>query len=110
MTLAEYQEAALRTANKGADTKARVTIAALGLSGEAGEFADMIKKFVGHGHAIDDVSALKELGDVLWYVAEASSALGFSLETVAQGNIDKLRRRYPQGFSEAASKARVDVP
>lgn len=109
MDLNEYQQFALRTANKDATRKERATIAALGLTGESGEFADMIKKHIGQGHDLDRLKAMLELGDVLWYIAEAADALGFTLNQVAIENIDKLQRRYPEGFNAEASKARVDA-
>jgi NTP pyrophosphatase (non-canonical NTP hydrolase) len=107
MRFSEYQELAARTANSAQD-KRRI-VACLGLAGEAGEFVDAIKKMVAHGHDVPEEQLKKELGDVLWYVAELCSAFGWSLEEVAAANIDKLRQRYPEGFSSAASVARADV-
>lgn len=78
--------------------------AALGLTGEAGEFADLIKKVAYHGHALDKVKAAKELGDVLWYLALAANRLGFGLDAIGAMNIAKLRERYPEGFTVEASK------
>jgi NTP pyrophosphatase (non-canonical NTP hydrolase) len=109
LNLAEYQVLASVTANKALTSKERMTIACLGLTGEAGELVDMWKKVVGHGHEQDTDKLAKEAGDVLWYLAEICSALGISLSAVARNNIDKLKRRYPEGFSTQASKARVDV-
>jgi NTP pyrophosphatase (non-canonical NTP hydrolase) len=102
MTLDEYQELAARTRNDGAG----LTNAALGLAGEAGEVADMVKKITFHGHAFDTASLVDELGDALWYVAEMASVLGVGLDMVAQANIAKLRRRYPEGFSPERSRER----
>jgi len=82
---------------------------ALGLAGEAGEVADTIKKAVFHRHALDADKLVKELGDVLWYLAALASKLGVGLDEVAERNIAKLRERYPEGYSSAASVARVDV-
>ncbi|QSQ14068.1 nucleoside triphosphate pyrophosphohydrolase family protein [Myxococcus landrumensis] len=110
--LNEYQLAALRTAsidNERPLDALGLARDALGLTGEAGECADLVKKHVGHGHALDKEKAAKELGDTLWYVAVIAARLGYTLETVAQMNVDKLRKRYPEGFSSAASIARVDV-
>lgn len=81
---------------------------ALGLAGEAGEVADLLKKSLFHGHQVDPATLRKELGDVLWYIAALATMSGLTLEEIAAANIEKLRRRYPQGFSEAASRARVD--
>lgn len=82
---------------------------ALGLAGEAGEVCDLLKKAWGHGHALDAEKLKKELGDVLWYVAALAEQHGLRLSDVAEANVAKLSARYPQGFSTAASIARVDV-
>jgi NTP pyrophosphatase (non-canonical NTP hydrolase) len=104
----EYQALALRTAPNIAAIE-RLTNAALGLSGEAGEFADAVKKARYQGHDLDVANLANELGDIAWYVALACESLGLSLGDVMHGNIEKLQRRYPDGFSTAASVARVDV-
>ncbi len=103
MTLNEYQEHAKRTHN-GTLGNMLLTVMALGLAGESGEVADLVKKVVGHGHDLDKGKLLKELGDVLWYVAMTAECLGADLETVARLNVDKLRARYPEGFTVEASK------
>lgn len=79
---------------------------ALGLAGEAGEIADYIKKVVGHGKKFDPVVARSEAGDLLWYINRFASRIGSSLAQVAQENIQKLLRRYPDGFSHQASENR----
>lgn len=111
MTLDEYQAETLRTAARSGEGEISnafdLTVRSLGLCGEAGEFADLVKKFVGHGHEFDRVKAVKELGDVLWYVATLADVLGVTLDVVAQQNIAKLRARYPNGFSSEASKNRA---
>lgn len=108
VTLNEYQQFAGNTANRNLDEKLNVAVLALGLTGEAGEVADHIKKHVGHDHELDKDKVLKELGDSLWYVAVLSNALGFTLQEVAQHNVDKLTKRYPAGFSVEASKNRSE--
>ena len=70
----------------------------MGLNGEAGEVIDLVKKHLFHNHELDKDKLKLELGDVLWYLAEAAEALGISLEDIAISNIDKLKRRYPEGF------------
>ncbi len=82
---------------------------ALGLAGEAGEVADTIKKAVFHQHGIDRDLLVKELGDVLWYVAALCTKLHVTMSEVMGLNIMKLRQRYPEGYTSDASKARVDV-
>ena len=72
--------------------------ACLGLSGEVGEFNDMIKKWIFHEKPFDEVHAKKELGDVLWYVAMMCHSFGWDLDEIMQMNVDKLKARYPKGF------------
>lgn len=103
MTLDEYQESAVRTAAIYGSQNVRLAVFALGLAGEAGEAADDIKKVIGHGHDLDVDRVTKELGDVLWYIATLSDAIGVTLEHVAEVNVAKLRERYPTGFSKERS-------
>jgi len=99
MTLNEYQELAQRTSNKALEPNGHLFNGVLGLAGEAGECADLLKKhYYQDGRLfVDDLE--DELGDVMWYVAETARALGLTLEEVAARNVEKLRRRYPEGFS-----------
>lgn len=106
--LKQYQTDALRTTSGGAEGPLALATFALGVAGEAGEVADLIKKHVGHGHPLDRAKVVKELGDVLWYVAVLAHQVDATLEEVAGANVAKLRARYPEGFSTAASLARVD--
>ena len=78
------------------------------LAGEAAEAMEMIKKYRFHGHDLDYPKLKKELGDTLWYLAVLADLLGFSLDGVAQANIAKLERRYPDGFSADASRNRTE--
>ncbi|MEB8647749.1 nucleoside triphosphate pyrophosphohydrolase family protein [Bacillus thuringiensis] len=118
--LDQYQEAALRTWNTNQDFGGRVLNAALGLSGESGEVADIVKKAIFHGHGFDPAHCpgeeegnthkiALELGDILYYISIMSHEMGYTLEDIAQMNIAKLAKRYPDGFSREASKSRVDV-
>lgn len=97
MTANEYQIAALRTANHGTNLPALIN-GVLGLTGEAGECADMIKKVYFQGHDFDEEHFAKELGDVAWYLAFCAAEAGYSLEEIFEKNIDKLTARYPDGF------------
>lgn len=108
LSLKQYQELAARTAGAGKKGERRQIIAALGLAGEAGEFANLVKKMTAHGHPITAAELADELGDVLWYLSEAVTACGLDLAAVAQMNVDKLRRRYPEGFSPERSINRED--
>ena len=98
----DYQKAALRTAST-LEPKDLVLNGALGLTGESGEVADHIKKHLFQGHELDKENLAKELGDICWYIAIMAEGLGYNLETIMQINIDKLRKRYPQGFEKERS-------
>lgn len=108
MTPNEYQKLAMRTAPKNMFTDDMAINAALGLTGECGEFADLIKKYMFQGHPLDAEHAKKELGDILWYVAMGCTALGTNIETVMELNIDKLKARYPEGFDADQSRNRKE--
>ncbi len=69
----------------------------------------MVKKAAYHGHALDVEAMAKELGYLQWYIAGMASCLGLSLSAIQEANIEKLRRRYPEGFSTVDSIKRVDV-
>lgn len=113
MNTNDYQRLAGRTLIDGPDTDytdAEIMLVwnALGLAGEAGEVADTIKKAVFHRHPFDRDEVIKELGDVLWYVAALCSKLDVPMSEVMERNIAKLIKRYPDGYSSAASKVRAD--
>lgn len=106
LTMNAYQKLAEKTSGAGEFGERRQIIAALGMAGEAGEFANMIKKLTAHGHDISKETLAEELGDVLWYLAEAATALELKLNDIAQMNVDKLAARYPEGFSQERSRNR----
>lgn len=81
----------------GEDTGA-VLNACLGLSGEVGEFNDMIKKWIFHEKDLDEEHLEKECGDIMWYIAMMCHAFQWNLDEIMQINIDKLKARYPEGF------------
>lgn len=82
---------------------------ALGLNGESGELGDMVKKEVFHGHNVSTEEIIKETGDVLHYLAGLATLYSFTLEYAAEKNIEKLKKRYPDGFNVEDSIKRVDV-
>lgn len=92
----EYQKLALVTANK--DSQDLILNGALGLSGESGEVADIVKKHLFQGHELDQEKIVNELGDICWYIAIMAHGLGVDFESVLIGNIEKLKKRYPSGF------------
>ena len=80
---------------------------ALGLSGEAGEALDMVKKWIFHEQELDVDHLERELGDVMWYMAKLCYSFGFDLDEIMQKNIDKLKARYPEGFDTELSNHRA---
>jgi NTP pyrophosphatase (non-canonical NTP hydrolase) len=109
VNLNEYQELALRTHNEELSTPQALCNYALGACGEAGETADMIKKGVFHGHELNRHEIAKELGDQMWYIANLAKLIGFSLDDIGVMNVNKLKKRYPEGFNHVDSLKRVDV-
>ena len=105
MTINEYQKLAQRTANTKRPLD-KLENACLGLAGETGEVCDVLKKALFQGHALDRPHLIEELGDCAWYLAEAASGLGVSLEDILLQNIAKLKRRYPSGFDPERSMHR----
>jgi NTP pyrophosphatase (non-canonical NTP hydrolase) len=108
MNINEYQQLAMRTSNKALTVKEHIVNGALGLVGESGEVADLIKKHWMQGHDLDAAHIAKELGDICWYIAETATAIGYDMETIMQMNIDKLRKRYPEGFDSERSQHRAN--
>ena len=103
MTINEYQELAMKTLNPGLSRKDVLINGVMGLCGESGEAIDIVKKHLAQGHELDREALVKELGDVAWYLAETAYALDVKLEDVLKGNIEKLKKRYPDGFDQEKS-------
>lgn len=116
-------DASVKRTWKDQDFKDAVSNAALGLTGEAGEVADLIKKAIYHKRGFLEVHTLlpeeeeralsvqdvkDELSDVLYYVSATAQEFGFTLEDVAKHNIEKLEKRFPEGFSTEASAQKAD--
>ena len=106
MTINEYQKLALTTLNPELKEKDILINGVMGLCGESGEAIDLVKKHLAQGHELDKEKIAKELGDIAWYLAETAYAIGYPLEDILQMNIDKLKRRYPEGFSTEHSLKR----
>ena len=110
MTLNEYQTEAMRTAS-GMCEKCNDNLilnGAMGLNGEAGEVIDILKKHLFQGHDLDVDHIAKECGDCLWYLAILAKGAGYTLDEIAQMNVDKLRKRYPDGFEIEKSLHRAE--
>ena len=101
LTANDYQRMAMRTA--GEDKSQFLDNAIMGLCGEVGECADIVKKHHFQGHDLDCEKLKDELSDVCWYVALLATALGLNLEDVMIHNVEKLKKRYPDGFDKARS-------
>lgn len=84
----------------------RLLHAAQGMSTETGEFTDVLKKWIFYGRPVDEVNLEEELGDLMWYIAEAANALGVDLGKLMAMNIEKLRARYPDKFTESDAQNR----
>ena len=108
MTINEYQRLAMTTLNPELSKKDVLINGVMGLCGESGEAIDIVKKHLHQGHELDKEKLAKELGDIAWYLAETAWALDIPLEEILQGNIDKLKRRFPEGFSTERSISREE--
>ena len=108
MTINEYQRLAMTTLNPALDKRDVLINSVMGLCGESGEAIDMVKKHLHQGHELDKTALAKELGDIAWYLAEAATALDMKLENILRANIEKLNRRYPEGFSPIRSIERSE--
>ena len=108
MNVNEYQRLAMTTLNPELTKRDVLINSVMGLCGESGEAIDIVKKWMAQGHELDKAHLAKELGDIAWYLAETATALDIPLEEVLQRNIEKLRRRYPEGFSSQRSVNRTE--
>ena len=106
----DFTERLLTLEEQGFPTE-RLMTAAVGMSAEAGEFTEIVKKMVFQGKPVNDENLFhlkRELGDIMWYVSQACLGLDISLEEVIQMNFEKLSARYPEGsFSIDRSENRV---
>lgn len=107
MELSEYQSKALRTSGQ-TETFKRLLNCVLGLIGELGECFELLKKHYFHGHTLDKTALKKEAGDFLWYGAEFCSIFNFDLNEIAEMNIAKLQKRYPEKFLPELSRNRTE--
>ena len=103
MDIRDYQKQAMMTLNPELSKKDVLINSVMGLCGESGEAIDIVKKWLAQGHELDKERLAKELGDIAWYLAEAATALDMELEDILQANIEKLKKRYPQGFDSNRS-------
>ena len=107
MDINAYQALAMTTLNPELNKKEVLINSVMGLCGESGEAIDIVKKWLAQGHELDKAHLAKELGDIAWYLAEAATALDIPLENILQANLDKLKKRYPEGFEAKRSITRL---
>lgn len=107
MNFNKYQILAQRTSNTYNKTD-KLLCGLMGLNGEAGEAIDICKKYYFQGHELDRKKLVDELGDVLWYIAEIATSLNVTIEDIAINNIEKLKKRYPEGFKAERSLNRKE--
>lgn len=97
MELNEYQEHAIKTMKKDPNPRVALLYFSGAICGEAGEQFEVIKKHIRDGTPLDEQKLIKELGDVLWYIAALAEICDTSLEWIAAENLAKLKKRYPAG-------------
>ena len=103
MTVADYQKQAMSILNPALSRKDALINGVMGLCGEAGEAIEIVKKHLYQGHDLDRKALAEELGDIAWYLAETAYGLEIPLEEIFRGNTEKLRKRYPEGFTPEKS-------
>lgn len=103
----QYQNLAARTINQNLTPKGQEHHAIYGMCGEIGELQSLYQKTY-QGHVFDESHAKKELGDLLWFIAEYCTAMGWAIEDIMELNIEKLRVRYPDGFDSVLSLHRKE--
>ena len=89
----------------------RLLTAVIGMQSETGEFAEIVKKCIFQGKDLDDASKyhlMRELGDIIWYWSQGVMSLGYSPSDVIKENINKLEKRYPNGFEAFRSENRAE--
>lgn len=108
MTFDDYESGAARTVNRELDEADRLLDAAAGLAEEAGEVLALVRKHRFQGHDLDRERLSKELGDALWCLSMVARSAGLGVDAIAAANLEKLRRRYPEGYSDVGSRERKD--
>lgn len=109
MTIKEFQRVSTRTLNKELSLKDQTAHMLLGISSEAGELINMYKKSMFTGFDLDLEEVKNECGDVLFYISNLMSLYNIKLEDVLEGNVEKLRKRFPNGYNDLDCRLRADV-
>ena len=103
MDLKEYQELAKKTAKIFDNKEKEILTWGLGITGEAGDVASCIKKTFAHNNN-QEAGIRENLGDTLWYSAMICNFFGWNFDEVLEENVEKLKKRYPQGFTTEKAK------
>jgi NTP pyrophosphatase (non-canonical NTP hydrolase) len=106
MTNEKYQQAIKRTMNTTLTSIERVSMLCMGIAGETVELIDYLKKTYYHDHTLSFDEVKKEIGDILWYIGNICNEFDLNLSAIMQMNIDKLMKRYPNGFDKNRSRNR----
>ena len=109
MTFEDYIKECKRTYAWQGLPDIEVCMLCMGLAGETGEVVDYLTKVGFQGHELNKDKLKSEMGDLMWYFAMLCNYFGIKFEDVLQCNIDKLKKRYPKGFSVQKSKERADL-
>jgi NTP pyrophosphatase (non-canonical NTP hydrolase) len=109
MTIGEYELEVMRVAHEPKEFSEDINFVALGLTGESGEVADIVKKWIYSKHPLDREHLKLEMGDILYYLVYGCLVLGITLEDLMELNTQKLRERYPNGFNVQDSIERWDT-
>lgn len=105
MNITEFQRQSIRTMKVDEET---LLHCCMGMAGEVGEVIDIIKKSYFYGKDFDKKKVEEELGDVMFYISNLATSLNISMENVLENNVEKLRKRYPNGFSKEDAIIRRD--
>lgn len=107
MDIKEFQAKSVRTVNKNLTTEQLMSNMCMGMSGETGEVIDVIKKHLYQGHTLDMEHLKEEIGDVMFYIVNLATVLNLDMQDILKCNIEKLEKRYPEGFEINKSVERV---
>lgn len=102
-TIYKYEKEVNKTRNNKLNEFESLLEGLMGLNGEAGEAIDILKKQMFQDHKEDYKHIASELGDCCWYITVTANAMGYSLVDILNMNIEKLHKRYPNGFDSAKS-------
>ena len=109
MEIQEFQKLSIRTLNNSLSEKEQLANMVIGASCEFSEAGDSLKKYLFQGHELDKKHIEEELGDTMFYICNLATLLDINMEEVLEKNIEKLNKRYKNGFSYKASIDRIDT-